>query len=82
MDGKEHFGQFLDERRLLLRRQHQIPVALLYRSQRRKNPPVHAEVHRPHMRALFRALQTQRNPPKVLCIHHVLISPRRGALWD
>src|SRR5690348_9025346 len=69
VDGQEHFRQLLQERRLLLRGQHQVSVALLLVRERCKNPPTDTEVYCTHMRAFFGPFQAQCNPPKVVCIH-------------
>src|SRR5262249_24073151 len=71
MEGHDHLGKLRHKHCLLLRRQHQVSVTLLLVRQRRKNPPAHPEVHSPHVRALLRSLQAQRNPPKVLRIHAI-----------
>src|SRR5437667_6988528 len=68
-NGHEKMGLLLDEVRLLLRREHQVAIALFLRGERREYPAPDAEVGRPHVRALFGAFQTQRNPAKICCIH-------------
>jgi hypothetical protein len=69
MNGKEQLGRLFDERGLLLRRKHQIAVALALRGKRGKDPAAHSKVGRAHMRTLFGALQTQRDPSKIVRIH-------------
>jgi len=69
VDGQEHLRQLRHERSLLLRREHQVPVALLFVRQRGKNPSSDAKVNCTHMRALFRAFHPERNSPKILGIH-------------
>ena len=64
-DGHEYVGQFLDERRLLLRRQHQVPVTLSSRCQRGENPAADAKVRLAHMRTFFSALEAEGDPPEV-----------------
>src|SRR5260221_14299839 len=51
-DGNENLGQLFHESRLLLRLQHQVSVALLFRGERRKNPACNPEVGLTYVRAL------------------------------
>src|SRR5258708_39093630 len=51
-DGNENLGPLFHESRLLLRLQHQVSVALLFRGERRKNPACNPEVGLTHVRAL------------------------------
>src|SRR6185503_16496876 len=67
-------GLLLDEVRLLLRREHEIPVALLLRGERSEYPAAHTEVGRPHVRALFGTFQAESNPAKIRWSHGGLIS--------
>jgi len=67
-NGDENFGQFLHERRLLLRREHQVSVALVCRGERRKNSAAHPEVRFANVRILFGAMEAKGNPLRVVCI--------------
>ena len=69
-DGNENVGQFLDECRLLLRRQHQVAVALGYRRERRKNSAANPEVGVAHVRAFFRTFETKEPPQNNLTNFH------------
>src|SRR5271157_1259042 len=71
-DGNEDLGQFLDERSLLLRRELQVPVALVRRCERRKNFAADPEVRAAHVRTLFRPLEAQGDPSEIVCVHRVL----------
>src|ERR1700733_10221521 len=69
MYGQKQIGALGDERRLLLERDHQVAVPLFNRSQRRKDAPTDTKIRRPHMRVLFGARKTERNPAKVVRSH-------------
>ena len=70
-NGQEDIGSLGNELRLLLGRQHQVAIALLYRCERGKNAAAHAEVHRSHVRAFLGALKAQRQPFEILRGHWV-----------
>src|SRR5713226_5919304 len=71
-DGNEDFGEFLDKRLLLLKREHQVAVALVCRGKRRKDSAAHAEVRIAHVRTLFGTLKAKGNPPEVVYVHRSL----------
>ena len=68
-DGNENLGQFLDERRLLLLREHQVTVALLRRCERRKDSAANPEVRTPHVGTLFDTLKAKGDPSEIVCVH-------------
>jgi len=49
MNGQENTRQLPHKFRLLLRREHQVAVALFFGSKRGKDPAAHAEVGRSHV---------------------------------
>ena len=64
-NGEEEVGLFRDEIRLLLQREHQVSVALFLRCESGEDSAANAEIGPPHVRALFRAGEAQRNPAKI-----------------
>lgn len=66
---QKYFRHLLDKYGLLFWSEQQIAVAMLRRSQCRKNVPAHAKVWIPHVRTLFRTGHAQRDPPKVCNLH-------------
>src|SRR5713226_1833761 len=77
-NGHENLRLFRNELRLLLRREHQVAVALFLRGERSEDPAPDTEVGRSHMRAFFRAFQAPCNPAKICCIHR---APLRSSVW-
>ena len=63
--GQENLGRFLHERRLMLKRKRQVPVALGLGGEGSKSPTSHTKGGQPSVGDLFHALQAQRNPPKI-----------------
>lgn len=59
-DRQEDAGLLSDEFGLLFGSQHQVAEALALRRERSEDPPAHAEIRRPHVRAFLRARQAQR----------------------
>ena len=68
-DREKNLREFLDKRRLLIGCEHQVPVPLLGRRERRKDSAAYAEVGIPHMRAFFGAVKSKSNPSEVLNVH-------------
>ena len=58
-------GRLGDERRLDLRSEHQIAVALGLVGERREDPAADAEVRLAHVRLLFRPVEAERKPAEV-----------------
>jgi hypothetical protein len=56
---------FLDERLLLIPREHQIPISLFRRSESRKNPAPHTEIRLAHVGTFFGARKAKRDPSEV-----------------
>src|SRR5271168_1500810 len=71
-DREENFGQFLDERRLLLRREHQVPITKALRGERGEYSASHAKVRRAHVGTLFSSGEAEGNSAKVICVHQRL----------
>ena len=68
-DWQEHLRQFLDECGLLLRREHQIAVALDLEGERGEYSPVYAEIDRAHVGAFHGPFQAQCDPAKICGVH-------------
>ena len=66
---QENSRQFSDEFRLLLECEFQVPVTLVLRGERGKDPSAYTEVRRPHVRAFLCPLEAQGNPAEISCIH-------------
>jgi hypothetical protein len=64
-DRNEHVRQLLDERRLLLHREHQVAVALCLMRKRREDPAPDTEVDRTHVRPFFCPFQAQSDPLEI-----------------
>jgi hypothetical protein len=62
---QKQFRLLLDKRGLLLRSEHQVAVTLLLRGERRENPAANTKIGRAHVRALFRAFETQRDAAEI-----------------
>ena len=58
---QKNLRQISNEFRLLLRREHQIAVALFFGSQRSEDPASNTEVGRSHMRTFFDAFKAESN---------------------
>jgi hypothetical protein len=80
-DGNENLGQFVDERRLLLRREHQVAVALLLRSERRKNSAAHPEVRVTHVGTFFGTFKAKGDPSEIVCLHSVVLTVQHPASY-
>src|SRR5271166_3509874 len=68
-DRNENLGEFLDERCLLLPREHQVAVALFHRRKRCKNSAANPEVRTPHVGTLFDTLKAKGDPSEIVCVH-------------
>src|SRR5208337_1553919 len=68
-DRNENLWEFLDERCLLLQREHQVAVALFRRCKRCKNSAANPEVRTPHVGTLFDTLKAKGDPSEILCVH-------------
>lgn len=73
MDRKKNVRQFFDKLGLLLKRELQISIALLCRSERCEDPPAHAEVGIAHVRTFFCALKTQGNAAEIVNSHRTFL---------
>jgi hypothetical protein len=69
VDGQENFWQFLNKCGLLLRREHQVTVALTLGGERGKDSAANPEVRRPHVGTLFRAFEAKSDPAKISSVH-------------
>jgi hypothetical protein len=69
MNGQENFRQLPDKVCLLLRREHQVAVALFLRGKRGENPASHTEVGCPHVRALLYSFEAQSNLAEICHFH-------------
>src|SRR5580698_6158258 len=69
-DRQEDFRLLGNEIGLQFRCQHQVAEALALRCQGSEDPSAHAKVGRTHVRALLRAGQAQRQPPKIRSSHY------------
>jgi hypothetical protein len=68
-DWQENLGRLLHKRCLLLQREHQIPVAVCLRRERRKFPTSYTKSRQSRVRVLFHAFEAQGNPAKICCGH-------------
>jgi hypothetical protein len=68
-NGQEEFWQFQNKFRLLVWREHQVPVPLILRCEGGKDPASYPEIGRPHVGAFLRPFEAQGNPTEIRCIH-------------
>lgn len=66
---QEELGQLRDESRLLLRREHEVSVALALRGKRGEDSAAHAEIGRAPVGTLFSAFEAEGDSSKVFDIH-------------
>ena len=71
----KNFGQFADEICLLFRREHQVPVALVLRSEGSEDPASYTKVGCSHVRAFLRPFKAQSNSTEICWIHPDLRLP-------
>lgn len=68
-NGQEQFGLFSDELGLLLRREHQVSVALLHSGKRREDAAAYAEIDRAEVRAFLGPFEAERDAAEILDCH-------------
>ena len=67
--GQKYFGCLRDEGGLLLRREHEVAIALLLVRQGRENVTTDTEIGGAHVGALFRTWQTEGEPSEIVYFH-------------
>lgn len=68
-DGKKHFGEFGDERLLLLESEHEVAVTLLGGSERGEDAAVDAEVGLAHVGGFLDVGEGERDAAEVVEVH-------------
>ena len=79
-DRHEDLGRLADERRLDLRREHEIAVALRLGGEGGEDPAADAEIRRAHVRALLCPVEAEREPAEVVGSRHTTHPLRLAAL--